>query len=117
MKVSSSLSTTSEITLDFDEDDDDENLARRSQNKFLKKPGGNILNKSGGSNSYSRNDEDILKNKSKSDKSKARLLKASLAERTLEFDLPSISPKNAYNIENYNIMQHKGRLIHFNQAI
>ena len=37
----------------------------------------------------------MSKNKSKAEKVRSRLLKASMAERTLEFDLPQISTKNA----------------------
>ena len=59
----------------------------------------------------SRNDEDMSKNKSKALKSRSRLLNPSLAEKTLEFDLPAISPKDTYNIENVNIMQNKGKRI------
>jgi hypothetical protein len=37
----------------------------------------------------------MSKNKSKAAKNKSKLLFASIAEKTLEFDMPSISTKNA----------------------
>ena len=56
----------------------------------------------------------MSKNKSKAAKNNSKLLYPSIAEKALEFDMPSISTKNAQSIENHAKMMARGKYININ---